>query len=190
MDLAVQARGRRNETILAAMNADGLDITADELGRTHPGAVLGRPHIAQWLVDHGLALSVDDAFRRYLGKKGRYYVPRARMGLVQAVTSIRQAGGLAVAAHPLQYGYGGEGLEAFLQAAKDAGCRAMEVWYPGYTEDRRAMLLDLAERLELAPSGGSDFHGSRKPLIAMGTGKDGDLAVPYEVLEGLREAKF
>ena len=189
-DFAVRARDERNEKMIAAMAADGFAVTVGDLRRAHPGAVLGRPHIAQWLMDHGFATSVDDAFRRYLGRRGRYYIPRARMALARAAASIRQAGGLAVAAHPLEYGYEGEELEAFLRAAKDAGCGAMEVWYPGYSEEERAMLLDLAGRLGLAPSGGSDFHGGRKPHIAMGTGRDGDLAVPYEVLEGLRAAKF
>ena len=189
MDFAVRARDERNEKIAAAMAADGFDITVDGLRQAYPGAVLGRPHIAQWLADNGFAPSVDDAFRVYLGKKGRYYIPRARMGLAEAVRSIREAGGLAVAAHPLQYGYEGEDLEAFLRAAKDAGCGAMEVWYPGYTEEERAMLLSLSKRLGLTPSGGSDFHGTRKLHIAMGTGRDGDLAVPYEVLEGLKAAR-
>ncbi len=189
MDFAVRARDARNEKIVAAMAADGFSITVEGLRQAYPGAVLGRPHIAQWLMDSGFAPSVDDAFRQYLGKRGRYYIPRERMALPEAVKAIRQAGGLAVAAHPLQYGYEGADLEAFLRAAKDAGCGAMEVWYPGYTEAQRAMLLDLSDRLGLTPSGGSDFHGARKPLIHMGTGKDGDLAVPYEVLEGLRAAR-
>ena len=54
---------------------------------------------------------------------------------------------------------------------------------------QRSCSLDLSDRLGLTPSGGSDFHGARKPHIAMGTGKDGDLAVPYRVLEGLRAAR-
>ena len=189
MDFAVRARDARNEKIVAAMAADGFSITVEGLRQAYPGAVLGRPHIAQWLTDNGFAPSVDDAFRRYLGRKGRYYIPRERMALPEAVASIRRAGGLAVAAHPLQYGWEGADLERFLREAKDAGCGAMEVWYPGYTEAQRAMLLDLSRRLGLTPSGGSDFHGARKPHIAMGAGKDGDLAVPWEVLEGLKAAR-
>ena len=189
MDFAVQARARRNERIVAAMAADGFDISLEELRRAHPGAVLGRPHVAQWLMDHGFVGSIDEAFRRYLGRGGAYHFTRERIGLADAVAAIREAGGLAVAAHPLQYRYDDQALETFIRDARDAGCGAMEVYYSGYSADDEARLLALAGRYGLAPSGGSDYHGKRKPDIAMGSGIGGTLAVPWEVLEGLRAAK-
>ena len=176
----------RNEKIVAAMAADGLPISIQTLQAADPGAVLGRPHIAGWLVRNGLAADVDDAFRRYLNRGCPYYLPRERLRLDRAVGAIRSAGGVAVVAHPLQYGYDQPGLERFIRQAKDAGCRAMEVWYSGYGPAQRGRLLALADRYGLVPSGGSDFHGDRKPAISMGSGPDGTLHIPYGVLDGLR----
>ncbi len=181
-------RRARNEKIVAAMAADGFSISMEALQAAYPGAVLGRPHIAGWLVRQGLAADTADAFGRYLNKGCAYYLPRERISLDRAAEAIRSAGGIAVIAHPLQYGYDQPALERFLQRGKDAGCRAMEVWYSGYGPAQRELLLSLADRYGLAPSGGSDFHGDRKPSVRMGSGIDGTLRVPYAVLDGLRAA--
>ena len=186
LDWAVEQRERRNEKILAAMAGDGLPIRREELGQERPGAVLGRPHIAAWLMEHGYAASVADAFDRYLGRGKKYYFPRQRMPLTEAVGCIRAAGGVAVMAHPLQYGYGPAALEEYLLAGRAAGCGALEAYYSEHSAEQTRQLLATAERLGLAVSGGSDFHGARKPHIAMGSGIGGSLAVPASVLEGLR----
>ena len=189
MDLAVRSRERRNEKILAAMAGDGFDISMEALRRINPDSVLGRPHIAQWLMDHGFADSIGGAFRRYLNRGAPYHIPRERMAMADAVDAIRQAGGLAVTAHPLQYRFDPAGLETYIREARDAGCGALEAWYSGYTEDEQAHLAALADKYGLALSGGSDFHGDRKPNIRMGSGVGGTLAVPCEALEGLRRAR-
>ena len=186
LDWSVSRRDVRNEQITNAMKADGFPISMDALRAEHPDAVLGRPHIAEWLVHHGYAESVQDAFHRYLDKGRPYYRARERMTLVQAVHAILGAGGVAVAAHPLQYGFEGEALEAFLTAARDAGCRALEAYYSRYSPSEQAQLCRIAARLGLGVSGGSDFHGDRKPDIRMGSGVNGSLRVPYSVLEGMR----
>ena len=189
MDFAIQARDRRNEKILAAMAADGFDISLETLRKADPGSVLGRPHIARWLMDHGFAKSIDDAFRRYLDRGAPYYFPRERMAMADAIAAIRDAGGLAVAAHPLQYRYDAADLEAYIREAKAAGCGALEAYYSGYTAEEQAHLAALAGQYGLAVSGGSDFHGTHKPHIQMGSGIGETLAVSYEVLEGLRAAR-
>ena len=183
---SVGRRDARNGQIVAAMKQDGFPISLEALQAEHPDAVLGRPHIAEWLMRHGYAASVEDAFRRWLNKGGPYYRPRERMTLRQAVQAIRGSGGLAGVAHPLQYGFPPAELEAFLLAAREAGCRALEAHYSKYGPDQQRDLCRTADRLGMALSGGSDFHGDRKPDIQMGSGIDGSLRVPYGVLERLR----
>ncbi len=182
-------RQERNEKLVSAMEADGLPISMDALRAAHPGAVLGRPHIAGWLAEHGLAADTADAFRRYLNKGRPYYMPRQRMGLDRAAAAIRSAGGVAVIAHPFHYGFDPDALEGFIRAAVRAGCRALEVYYSEHTPARQAEAAALAQRYGLAASGGSDFHGDRKPSIRMGTGIGGTLRVPGGVLEGLEAAR-
>ena len=188
LDRFVRARQARNEQIVAALAADGFDISMDELRTAWPDTVLGRPHIAELLVRRGYAAAIDEAFDRWLGRGRPYYRPRWRMPLAEAVTVIRASGGLASVAHPLQYGFPPDALEAFLYTAKDAGCGALEAYYSKYSPAQQAALRETAARLGLVVSGGSDFHGARKPEVKMGTGIHGSLRAPYALLDGLRAA--
>ena len=182
-------RRERNEKIVAAMAADGLPISMEALRADDPDAVLGRPHLAGWLVKNGLAADVGDAFRRFLDRGRPYYLPRERMRLDRAAAAIVSAGGVAVIAHPFHYGFDADVLDGFIRAATDAGCRALEAYYPEHTPAQQAAALALADRYGLAVSGGSDFHGARKPAIHMGSGIDGSLRTPVSVLAGLRAVR-
>ena len=189
LDWARDRRAERNERIVAAMAADGMAISMEALEAANPGAVLGRPHIAAWLVKNGLAADVHDAFRRWLDKGRPYYLSRERAPLARAAEAIRSAGGVAVVAHPFKYHFDDQQLDAFIRFAAEAGCRAIEVWYSEHSPAQQAAAKALADRYGLAPSGGSDFHGDRKPAIRMGTGIDDTLRVPASVLDGLRAAR-
>ncbi|MCD8322738.1 MAG: PHP domain-containing protein [Oscillospiraceae bacterium] len=183
---AVNEREARNEKIVGAMEADGFDISLEALRQAYPDAVLGRPHMAEWLMKKGYVSSVKEAFDRYLGDGMPYYRPRERMPMAQAMEVIAQAGGVPVLAHPFQYGYDEAERTAFIRAAIEAGCQGLEAYYSEHSPVQRQWLLDAAAEYGLKVSGGSDYHGSRKPHIQMGSGIQGSLAVPYEVLERLR----
>lgn len=180
LNWVVGERRRRNETIAAAMRADGIDVTLRQLGDREPESVIGRPHFAAALVERGYASDVNDAFRRYLDRGQIYYRKREYIPLRQAFEVIRDAGGKAVMAHPLQYRLPEDELLTLVRTLTDAGAVGMECLYSQYDAQRSAYLMELAARFGLAVTGGSDFHGSRKP-IEMGTP-----AVPYELLEKLR----
>lgn len=185
LDWVIREREARNERIVNAMVSDGIPISIQELQTANPNAVLGRPHIAQWLMNHGYVSSMVEAFDRYLDKGRVYYRSRKRIPLSDAVSCIRNAGGVAVIAHPLQYGYEKTEMETFIRTCVDEGCRAMECIYSGYGTEQREMLVSMAAEYGLAISGGSDFHGKRKPHIQMGWGIDGEISVPDSVSEGL-----
>ncbi len=188
LDWAVNERVRRNEKIVAAMAADGFDISIEELTAENPGSLLGRPHMAEHLYRKGYVSSIQEAFQLYLGDDCPYYLPKERFPLPDAAAIIRQAGGIAVIAHPLQYGYDETELLAYLDTCHRAGCSGLEAYYSEHTPEERDYLLALAGSRGLVVSGGSDWHGTRKPQIQMGTGIEGNLSVPYAVLEGLRAA--
>jgi len=99
---------------------------------------------------------------------------------------IRELGAVPVLAHPFLKQTEAQ-LRAFLPEAKRRGLVGMETAYSRYTPETTALASEMAEAFGLLPSGGSDYHGSRKPDIALGRGR-GDLAVPYAWLEALREA--
>ena len=181
LNWVVAERRRRNEAMAAAMRADGIGVTVDELVKSSPDSVIGRPHFAAALVKLGYADDVNDAFRRYLNRGQRYYRQRTYIPLRQAMDVILDAGGKPVMAHPLQYKLPEDELLTLVGTLRDAGAVGMECLYSQYEPGQSEYLMGLAANFGLAVTGGSDFHGSRKP-IEMGTP-----AVPYELLERLKE---
>lgn len=184
-----QSRKTRNEKILEKLQKKGYDITLEQLEEKFPGATLGRPHIAQRLVELGAVSSVKEAFRRYLDTGRSCYVPRQYIPFADGVKLIRDCGGVAVLAHPLQYGYGKAELEALVKTAAEAKVTGMEILYTGYTQGDIQKLYDLAEKYTLLPTGGSDFHGENKPGVQLGSG-DGKLAVPAYMLAMLAMSQY
>ena len=183
----IEERRRRNGEIAGLMRRDGVDVSLNSLGERFPGTVIGRPHFAVVLVEQGFCQSVDEAFDRYLSPGMRYYRERRYMPVREAFDVIRRAGGKAVFAHPLQYGLPEPELLELTRCLVGCGCVGMECLYSGYSKQQSAFLTDLASRFGLCVTGGSDFHGQRKPHIDMGGGT-GELCVPYELLKRLREA--
>ena len=184
-----QARLSRNEKIIEKLRNKGFDVSLQQLQEAHPGAVLGRPHIAQRLVELGVTKTVDEAFRRYLSKGRSCYVERERIPFADAAKLIKKCGGVAVLAHPLQYGFDKAGLDKLVKTAHDAGFSGMEIYYTGYTQKDVEKLFDLAEKYTLLPTGGSDFHGDTKPGVSIGTG-DGQLVVPAYFLIMLARSQY
>ena len=183
----IDDRDRRNEKIASLMEADGLPVHYAEMKRRFGGAI-GRPHFGRVLVELGLADSVSDAFARYLSRDRRYFVPRRTVDLDTSVEAIVQSGGVPVLAHPFQYKKSDAELRELIERCMDHGLRGMECRYSGYTPEQSGYLEALAEEYGLLKTGGSDYHGGHKPHIALGSGIDGNLDVPYEWLTQLKEA--
>ena len=179
--LVIAERKRRNRLMAEALRADGIDVRVDKLREKYPDSVVGRPHFAAALVELGLASSVKDAFDRYLSIGQKYFRRRQYIPLEEAFAVIRDAGGKAVLAHPLQYRLAEPELLQMISVMKDAGAVGMECLYFGYRPEQMQYLQDLAKRFDLCVTGGSDYHGSRQPEI-----ETGDPLVPYELLEALR----
>ena len=181
---SVQFRARRNRQVVQMLQNAGFAITLEALEAKNPGAIIGRPHIANVLVELGAAESVKDAFDRYLGEGKPFWLPREYIPMEQAACSVADAGGVAVLAHPLQYEFSPEKLRQLVEYARSVGVRGMEVYYTGYTTAQREALMALADEYHLFPTGGSDYHGRNKPDISMGTGR-GELLVPDSLLDEL-----
>ncbi|HEU0116716.1 MAG TPA: PHP domain-containing protein [Thermomicrobiales bacterium] len=141
---------------------------------------IGRPHLAQALVETGRAANVGDAFERWLGRGKPGYVRRAPVDTLATIALIRRAGGAPVLAHPLEYG----DLDALLPRLVAAGLLGIETDYGDYDAASRAALHRLADRFGLVASGGSDYHGlAIKPDRTLGMAP-----VPLDAAERLRAA--
>jgi hypothetical protein len=149
-------------------------------------SVWTRAHFANYLATHGYVKELKDAFLTYIGDDCKYFVPREKVHPDEVVRLIRSFGGIPILAHPYQYGFSEEKLRTLLLELKSVGLIGIEVYYSGYTDAQISQLLTLAEEYSLAPGGGSDFHGTNKPTISLGSGT-GDLQIPYSILEHLRD---
>lgn len=178
-------RRHRNVALVARLQQLGVPVTFDDLVAEAGGEEgIGRPHMAALLVRRGVALDLADAFDTWLGDAGRAYVPKARLSAGDLAKVASEAGAVTVLAHPLSLGLEGPALESAVRELAEAGLSGLEALYGGYGSPRRRELESLARRLGLVPTGGSDFHGSFRPGMAVGTGS-GDLQVPESALEEL-----
>lgn len=180
-----QARKNRNPAIIDRLNALGLAITLDEVCQEAGEGQLGRPHIAKMLVKKGFVESMNQAFDRYLGADGPAYVDKYRIECQKAIELILAAGGIPVLAHPgLLNCKTNKQFDKLITGLKEMGVKGIEVFYPEHTPEQTRLFAELAQRHNLLLTGGTDFHGSIHPEIAIGSGK-GDLFVPYELYEKL-----
>ena len=150
------SRERRAETIVERLQAAGIPITLERVLASAAGGAIGRPHVARALVEAGQAISVADAFDRFLvpGKVG--YVPHFRLTPPEAIELIHAANGVAVLAHPYSTG----AVETIVPELVADGLDGLEVFYSLYNDDQQAFLARLAGHHDLVPTGGSDFHGT------------------------------
>ena len=133
----------------------GLDVRYESVERIADGAAIGRPHIARALIEAGHVASVQEAFDRYLLNDGPAFVPRPMLGLAETVALIHEAGGFASLAHPSRYRESERAACAFA----DAGGDGIEIYYRRDNAETVANGRQLADRLGLVPTVGSDFHG-------------------------------
>ena len=187
MRYALQVRDERQEETCRKLNEQGFAITMEEArAEAHGNPVLCRAHFAQIMVRKGYAESVKDAFNRFLSVGCYAYSNRQALTGPEAVSLIRQAGGIAVAAHQHLIKKPDDELRQYLKELIPYGLDGVEGYYTDYTPDMEQRYRTMAKELGLVISGGTDYHGANKPHIAIGKGK-GNLEIPYSVLEGLRK---
>lgn len=181
------SRHRRNPLIIERLRGAGLDVTYEEVRALAGTESVGRPHIAQLLMQKKYVSSAKEAFDRYLAEGKPAYVARELPAPAEAIHWIRDAKGIAVLAHPTWVKDAGDGLYPCLKALKDAGLDGLEVHYSTHSRSQTANYLEMAQRLGLLVTGGSDYHGVTKPDIEVGYGR-GDLRVNPRLLEPLKAA--
>lgn len=182
-----ESRHRRNPKIVELLQAAGIDITYDEVRAVAGSDSVGRPHIARVLMDKKVVTTAKEAFDRFLAEGKAAYVPRDLPAPVDAIRWIKDAGGLAVLAHPTWVKTTEGTLTDLARQLKEQGLDGVEVHYSTHTPRQTRTYLSLAKQLGLLVTGGSDFHGMTKPDIEVGTGK-GSLHVPDHLLPKLKDA--
>jgi hypothetical protein len=189
LDYLVRQREIRAHKIIQKLQDLHIDITMEELLEEAGEGAIGRPHVAKILLRKGVVSSIQEAFDRYLAKGKPAYSDKIKLDETAALNLIREAGGLAILAHPYLMAYDTfeEARQKILEL-RPLGLDGFEVYYPGMPEEYTEKLLRLAGEQNFAVSGGSDYHGENKPGVKMGTGK-GRLNVPDRFLTLLQEKK-
>lgn len=156
-------RVTRMSRIIARLNEAGIDITIDEVYAQKQGdATLGRPHLADALVAKGHVESRDEAFNIFLHNGSKYYINHYSPSPELAIQLIKEAGGVAVIAHPLASRSGRTIKSETLLKLINAGLDGIEVDHRDHSEQERSELLRLAIEHDLVVTGSSDYHGTGK----------------------------
>ena len=179
-------RVERNEEMLSLMNTAGLEISFRKLEDIARGEVVGRLHIARWLIDNGHGRNVPDVFERLIGPGCPYYVPKRRPALEEALEAIHESGGKAVLAHPLSLWISWGRLTTYLPEWKEMGLDGVESHHSGASKREAFRLAELARENGLFITGGSDFHGTGRPDRKLGRGPAGE-KLDESMLEPLLE---
>jgi predicted metal-dependent phosphoesterase TrpH len=169
------ARLQRAKGMLAKLAALGFPLPWEMVAELADGGSVGRPHIAQAMIEKGYIASTDEAFALYIGRNGPAYVERYKLSPLEGVSLIKEARGLPVLAHPLK-------VTHFLPSLVEQGLVGLEVYYGSYSAEEIRELAHLARKFDLIPTGGSDFHG---PGV-LDTVEMGGVWVPVESVTRLR----
>ncbi|MGH1366159.1 MAG: PHP domain-containing protein [Calditrichia bacterium] len=186
LNYLMEQRNLRAQKIITKLNDLNVDVTMQELLDEAGEGAIGRPHVAKIMLRKGIVSSIQEAFDIYLAKGKPAYMDKMKLDENDAFKMIHDAGGLAILAHPhfMHYDSIDEAVERIM-ALKELGLDGFEVHYSAMPQAYTDRLVALAEEHDFIISGGSDYHGTNKDTIKMGTGNNNDLAVPESILEGL-----
>ncbi len=181
-----RGRDERNVQIIAKLNELGYRITMEDVKRQAKGPSVGRPHLADALIEAGYFSQRDEVFEDLLRDGGRAYLPRTRLTALDAISLAREGGGVPVIAHPATIRATADEYDTLFRELTDAGLGGIEAHHSMHDPALREHLTKVAHGLGLAATGGSDYHGAGKRPYQLGVGT-GDLRTPRSALHELLE---
>jgi hypothetical protein len=172
-----EVRETRGQRMLEKLTELDMPIEIEEVRAAAGEAAIGRPHIAQVMLEKKYVHTYNEAFRRYIGTNGPAYVPKANLSPQEAIDLIHEAGGVAVMAHPALTAY-----DEYIPTLKEQGMDGIEIYHPTHNRSDRQRYRKLGKKLDLFFIGGSDSH-NRKGRY----GDIGDQRVPYHYLDDMKD---
>ncbi len=183
---AAAERLQRNSKIVSLFHEKGIEIDMDVVEKiSGKSGIIGRPHFARYLVETGVVKNIEQAFSRYLAVNKPCYVERRNLSLEKAVSSIKQAGGIPVLAHPLSLYVSWGKMEKTIADIRDSGVQGLEAWHPGARVSDCVRLEKIARNLGMFVTAGSDFHGTARPDRKLGVAAGGKKIDDRFYYEGL-----
>ena len=187
----------RNYSILDNLKEFEIFIEKEEIDELET-KVPGRPHIAELMVKKNYVSNLSEAFTKYLGNGKIDDIDNHQLDINEIVNLVKSSKSLVFLAHPHTLmsnqlysksdNWINNEFHEYIDFLKGIGIDGIEVYYPGYTHNTINTLLNICENQELLISGGSDFHGHRKPNNLLGIGYENlPIKVPYELLSKMKE---
>lgn len=183
LDDICRVRRERAKEILKRLKNQGIEIQEEELFKASGPGSVGRLHIANLMHKKGAVSSIKDAFTKYIGNNGSCYVKRFKLSPKEAVSIIKDVGGVSVLAHPKTINFKDKSLDSLIAELVEDGIQGIEVFHSDHKEKDVNKLKEVATKYSLLITGGSDCHGLGKKEVLIGRVK-----VPYELVEKLRRA--
>jgi predicted metal-dependent phosphoesterase TrpH len=168
VDYLAQSRENRNRKILEKLEELDIEANYDELRAFGGEGSIGRPHIADLLIHHRVVKNREQAFSRYLGKGRPFYIPKEGLRFKQALSLIKESGGVAILAHPLSLYVAWGRLPDLIRELASLGLDGIEAWHPTTKVRSCRRLENLGKELGLRITEGSDFHGESRPDRKLG----------------------
>jgi len=175
-------RFERGRLMTEKLQAIGKPISWERVQEIAGEASVGRPHVAQALVEAGHVANIPEAFELYIGRDGPAYVEREKMTPLQAIQTLRKYGAPAVFAHPTFT----KSFDNVVPELVKAGLAGMEVYYKNYDAETVRSLAAKAKKYGLLPLGGSDYHALNNP----GEREPGDIPLPDHVAKEFLEKEL
>lgn len=173
-----ELKEQSNRELVENLARDGYIVDYEKLKSENEGSYINRAHIAASLTDSGYTTSIKEAFSTLLHPDNGYYKEPKRLETTDVIEFIKSIGAVCVWAHPF-LNMDADSIDQFLPVAKKHGLDGMETIYTTYCAKTQAIAQELCLKYALAQSGGSDFHGDKKPDVQMGVGH-GNLRIPFE----------
>lgn len=179
------SRMERVIKMIELLSKEGYDVSLKEVQEAAKGAALGKPHIARILVKKGYAKDMTIVFKTFMcyGKPG--YVKRERISFDEAISVIKESGGISILAHPISLNLKSfEKYESFIKDLKNKGLDGIEVYSSMHSMDEVNEFNKIAEKYNMIVSGGSDYHGDKGKVIGVYT--DGEF-IPTQILVNIKD---
>jgi predicted metal-dependent phosphoesterase TrpH len=173
-----QRRNQRGRLMVQKLNEMGVDISYEDVQGTAGQAAIGRPHIAEAMFRLKAVRTYEEAFEKYIRNGRPAYVPKRNFAPQEAISTVHQAGGVAVLAHPIL-----EDAYRYIERLVPVGLDGIELYHPLHGQGDIDRLKRIAKQHRLLVSGGSDYHGRQERWYGM----VGSQSVPAQCLEQLKE---
>ena len=183
LDFFAKERADRNTEIIKRFKKDGIFISENDLNNGNTKAQITRAHFSNALINMGVVKNKKEAFEKYLEYGGKY-IPVKNITTYRCMEFLTRHNFFISLAHPFQYKFSEKELEKLLLHLKDLGLKGIEVYHSTHSSSDINKLNSLAQKLNLLPTGGSDFHGNNKPGLYIGRGY-GDLKIPASIFNDI-----